>query len=88
MEVKMPQAFPVLVVVNLPPIAIQMVVLLSSVLMNGAVVYVSIMLLLLLASASASDLSRCYSCLTMRLVTHYQLSDCLFGETILLAYFC
>jgi hypothetical protein len=59
---------PVLFVVNLPPIVLQVVVLLSSVLMNGAEVYVSRMMLLL-APVSASPLSRCSSLLTMRLTT-------------------
>jgi hypothetical protein len=63
---------PVLVVVNLPPIVFQVVVL-SYVLMNGAEVYASRMMLLL-APVSASDLSRCSSLLTMRLVAQYQLS--------------
>jgi hypothetical protein len=44
---------PALVVVNLPPIVIQLVVLLSSVLMDGAEVYASRMMLLL-APVSAS----------------------------------
>jgi hypothetical protein len=38
---------PVLFVVNLPPIVLQVVVLLSSVLMNGAELYASRMMLLL-----------------------------------------
>jgi hypothetical protein len=82
----MSQTYPSLVVVNLPPIILQVVVLLSSVLMNEIIaeVYASRMLLLL-APVSASALSRCSSLFTMRLVTHYQLSDCLLGEMILLA---
>jgi hypothetical protein len=59
---------PVLVVVNWPPIVLQVFVLLSSVLMNGAEVYASRMMLLL-ARISASTLSRCSSLLTMRLTT-------------------
>jgi hypothetical protein len=53
--------------------------------MNGniAEVYASRMMLLL-APVSASALSRCSSLLTMRLVTHYQLSGWLLGEMILL----
>jgi hypothetical protein len=69
----MSQAYLSLVVVNLPPIVLQVVVLLLSVLMNGAEVYASRMLLLL-ALVSASVLSRCSSLLRMRLATHYQLS--------------
>jgi multisubunit Na+/H+ antiporter MnhG subunit len=63
---------PVLVVVNLPPIVLQVVVLLSSVLMNGNVaeVYASRMMLLLLAPVSTSALIRCSSLLTMRLTTN------------------
>jgi hypothetical protein len=74
-EWKCHKHIPVLVVVNLPPIVLQMVVLLSSVLMNGnmAEVYASRMMLLL-APVSASALSRCSSLLTMRLASHYQLS--------------
>jgi hypothetical protein len=51
--------------------------------MNGNIdeVYASRMMLLL-APVSASALSRCSSLLTMRLATHYQLSDCLLGEMI------
>jgi hypothetical protein len=64
----------VLVVVNNPPIILQVVVLLSYVLMNWAEVYASRMMLLL-APVSASALSRCSQWLKMRLVTHYQLSD-------------
>jgi hypothetical protein len=56
----------VLVVLNLPPIVLQVVVLLSSVLMNGDEVYASRMMLLL-SPVSASTLSRCSSLLTMRL---------------------
>jgi hypothetical protein len=74
---------PVLVVVNLPPIVLQVVVLLSSVLMNGAEVYTSRMMLLL-TPVSASALSRCSSLLAMRLASHYQLSGWLLGEMILL----
>jgi hypothetical protein len=55
---------PVLVVVHLPPIVLQVVVLLSSVLMNGAEVYASIMMLQL-APVSDSALSRCLSLLTL-----------------------
>jgi hypothetical protein len=55
------------------------VALLSSVLMNGAEVYASRMMMLL-APVSASALSRCSSLLTMRLVTHYQLSGWISGE--------
>jgi multisubunit Na+/H+ antiporter MnhG subunit len=75
---------PVLIVVNLPPIVLQVVVLLSSVLMNGADIYASRMMLLL-APVSASALGRCASLLTMRLDTHYQFSGWLLGEMILLA---
>jgi hypothetical protein len=57
-EWKCHKHIPVLVVVNLPPIVHQVVVLLSSVLMNGAKVYASRMMLLL-APVSASALSRC-----------------------------
>jgi hypothetical protein len=63
------------------------VILLSSVLMNGAEVYASRMMLLL-APVSASALSRCSSLLTMRFAAHYQFSDFLLCEIILLAYFC
>jgi hypothetical protein len=56
---------------------------------NGSEVYASrmmlLLLLLLLAPVSASALRRCSSLLTMRLVTHYQLSDWLLSEMILLA---
>jgi hypothetical protein len=74
---------PVLVVINLPTIVLQLVVLLSSVLMNGngAEVYASRMMLLMVP-VSASDLSRCSSLLTIRLTTHYQLSVWLLGEMI------
>jgi hypothetical protein len=74
----------VLVVVNLPPIVIQVVVLLSSVLMNGAEIYASRMMLLL-ATVSASALIRCSSLLTMRHVTHHQISGWLLGDMTLLA---
>jgi multisubunit Na+/H+ antiporter MnhG subunit len=62
------------------------VVLLSSVLMNGniAEVYASRMMLLL-APVSASALSRCSSLLTMRLADCYQLSGWLLGEMILIS---
>jgi hypothetical protein len=63
----------VLVVVNLPSIVLQVVVLLSSFLMNGAELYASRMMLLL-ATVSASALGKCSSLLTMRLDVHYQLS--------------
>jgi hypothetical protein len=53
----MSQAYSSLVVVNLPPIVLQVVVLLSSVLMNGHEVYASRMMLLL-AKVSASSLIR------------------------------
>jgi multisubunit Na+/H+ antiporter MnhG subunit len=69
----MSQAYPSLVVVNLRPIVLQVIVLLSSVLMNGAEIFASRMMLLL-APVLASALSRCSSLLTMRLATHYQLS--------------
>jgi hypothetical protein len=59
---------PVLVVVNLPPIVFQVVVLMSSVLMNGAEVYDSRMLLLL-SPISASAMRRCSLSLIMRLTT-------------------
>jgi hypothetical protein len=75
---------PALVVVNLPPIVLQVVVLLSSFLMNGAKVNASRMMLLL-APVSASALSRCSSLLTMKHAAHYQLSVCLLGDMILLA---
>jgi hypothetical protein len=76
----------VLVVVNLPPIVLQMVVLLSSVLLNVTEVYASrMMLMLLLAPVSTSALSRCSSLLTMKLVTHYQLNKWLLSEIILTA---
>jgi multisubunit Na+/H+ antiporter MnhG subunit len=80
---------PALVVVSLPPIVLQVVVLLSSVLMNWNIseVYVSRMILLL-APVSASALSRCSSLLTMRHAAHYQLSGWLLGGMILLAWFC
>jgi hypothetical protein len=81
----MTQAYPSLVLVNLPTIVLQVVVLLSSLLMNGAKVDASRMLLLLLSPVSASALSRFSSLLTMRLVTHYHLGDCFLGEMILLA---
>jgi hypothetical protein len=55
---------PLLFVVNLPPIVLQVVVLLSSVLMNEAEEYASRMMLLL-APVSTSALSRCSSLLTM-----------------------
>jgi hypothetical protein len=59
------------------------VVLLSSVLMDGNVAEVSVSrMLLLLAPVSASALIRCSSLLTMRLATHYHISDCLMGEMI------
>jgi hypothetical protein len=54
---------PILVVVNLPPIVLQLIVLLSSVLMNGTERNASGMMLLL-APVSASVLSRCFSWLT------------------------
>jgi hypothetical protein len=54
----------VLVVVNLPLIVIQVIVLMSSVLMNETEVYASRMLLLL-APVSASALRRCSSWLTV-----------------------
>jgi hypothetical protein len=73
-----------LILVNLPPIVIHVVVLLSSVLMNGAEVYASGMMLLL-APVSASALSRCTSWLKIRHSAHYQLSDCLLGEMMFLA---
>jgi small neutral amino acid transporter SnatA (MarC family) len=66
---------PVLVVVNLPPILLHVILLLSSVLMNEAEVYASRMMLLM-EQVSASALSRCFSLLIMRLAAHYQLSGC------------
>jgi hypothetical protein len=60
---------PDLVVVNLQAIVLQVVVLLSSVLMNGAKVYDSRMMMLL-APVSASALSRYSLLLTMRLTTN------------------
>jgi hypothetical protein len=51
--------------------------------MNGDDVFASRMMLLL-APVSASALSRCSSLLTMRLVTHYQISGLLVGEIVLL----
>jgi hypothetical protein len=68
-EWKYQKHFPVLIAVNLPPILLQVVVLLSSVLMNGAEVYAS-RIMLLLAPVSASALSRCSSLLTMGLTTN------------------
>jgi multisubunit Na+/H+ antiporter MnhG subunit len=58
-----------LVVLKLPPIVLQVVVVLSSVLMNGAELYASIFMQLL-APVSASALGRCSSLLTMRLTTN------------------
>jgi hypothetical protein len=58
----MSQAYPSFIVVNLPPIALQVVVLLSSVLMNGTEVYAEVYdsrMILLLAPVSARALSRC-----------------------------
>jgi hypothetical protein len=74
---------PVLVVVKLPPIVRQVVVLLSSGLMNGAEVYASRMMLLL-APISASALSF----LIVDNETHYQLNILLLGEMIFLVSFC
>jgi hypothetical protein len=68
-EWKCHKHIPVLVVVNVPPIVLQVVVLLSSFLMNGAEVYAPRMMLLL-APVSASALSRSSSLLTMRLTTN------------------
>jgi hypothetical protein len=65
----MSQPHPSLFVVNSPPILLQVVVLLSSVLMNGAKAYVSRMMLLL-APVSGSALIRCSSLLTIRLTTN------------------
>jgi hypothetical protein len=71
----MSQAYPSFSCRNLlPPIVLQVVVLLSSLLMNGAEVYSSRMMLLL-APVSASVLIRCSSLLTMRLSVHEKLSD-------------
>jgi hypothetical protein len=72
---------PVLAAVKVPLIVLQVVVvvLLSSVLMNGAEVYASRVMLLLLAPASTSALSRYSSWLTMRFTT-----NSLVGEMILL----
>jgi hypothetical protein len=67
----------VLVAVNLRLIVIQVVVLFSSVLTNGADVYTSRMMLLL-ASVSASDLTICSSWLTRRFVCYSLLTQCLF----------
>jgi hypothetical protein len=51
--------------------------------MNGNVVEVyASRMILLLAPVSTSALSRHSSLLTMRLATHYQLSDCFLGEMI------
>jgi hypothetical protein len=57
---------PVFVVVNLPPIVLQVVVLLSPILINGTEVYASrtmmmllLLLLLLLTPVSVSALSMC-----------------------------
>jgi hypothetical protein len=61
------------------------VLLLSSVLMNRNVDEVYASRMMLLAPVSASALSRCSSLLTMGLATHYQVSDWLLGEMILLA---
>jgi hypothetical protein len=68
---------PDLVVVNSTPIVFQVVVLLSSVLMNGdiAEVYASRMMLLL-APVSSNALSICLSLLTMMLTTN-SVIDCL-----------
>jgi hypothetical protein len=74
----------ILVVVNLPPIVLQVVLLLSSILMNGAGVNVSRMLLLL-APVSASALSRCSLLLTMIFAIHYRLVGWLLDKMILLA---
>jgi hypothetical protein len=79
--VKYHKHIPCLVIVTLPPIVLQVVVLLSSVLMNEAEVYASrILLMMLLAPVSASALSgyvdneACYSLSTQWL-----------GQMILLA---
>jgi small neutral amino acid transporter SnatA (MarC family) len=82
----MSQAYSSLVVVNLLPILLQVVILLSSVLMNGAEVYASRMMRLL-APVSASALSRCSSLFTMKISTHYQLSGWLLGDMTFLAWF-
>jgi hypothetical protein len=72
----MSQAFPVLVVVNLPPAVLKVVVLLSSVLMNGDIAEVSASSMLrMLAPVSASALGRCSLLLTMRLPTN-SVIDC------------
>jgi hypothetical protein len=75
---------PVLDVVNLLPTVLQVVVSLSSVLMNGniAELYASRMILLL-APVSSSALSRYFSWLTMRLTAN-SLID-FFAEILLLA---
>jgi hypothetical protein len=75
---------PVLVVLNWPSIVLQVVVLLSYVLMNGAEVYASRMMLLL-APVSSSALGRCTSWLIMRHSALYQLNYCLLGEMMFLA---
>jgi multisubunit Na+/H+ antiporter MnhG subunit len=75
----MSQPYPSCSFSNLPPIVLQVVVLLSSVLMNGNVaeVYASRMMLplLLLAPVSAIALSRCSLLLTMR-PTKNSVIDC------------
>jgi multisubunit Na+/H+ antiporter MnhG subunit len=65
----MSQAYPSLVIVNSPPIVLQVVAILSSDLMNVTEVYAS-RVMLLLAPVSASALSRYSSLLTMRLTTN------------------
>jgi hypothetical protein len=84
-EWKCQKHIPVLVVVNLPPIVLQVVVLLSSVLMNGIIaeVYASRMMLLL-TPVSTSALSRCSSLLTMRLTTNSVVGWDDFGSLVLL----
>jgi hypothetical protein len=85
--VKISQAFPVSFAVNLPPVVIQVFVILSFILMNMSEVYYSRMLLLL-APVSASALSRYSSWLTMRLTAQYQPSGLFLGDMILLALLC
>jgi hypothetical protein len=82
----MSQEYPSFSVVNLPLNVLQVVVLLSSVLMNGAEVNTLriLLLLLLLAPVSASNLIICSSWWKISLVDHHQRSGCLFVDEMLL----